>query len=84
MSSREMLPFNAAAAVPDVASVLTGLSALAQCQSAAELQQKLVGWLAELGNCALVQLYLLDASHSRLPLCCQWLDGQLGERGLSA
>jgi len=53
-----MLPFNAAAAVPDVASVLTGLSALAQCQSAAELQQKLVGWLAELGNCALVQLYL--------------------------
>ena len=88
MSSREMLPFNAAAAVPDVASVLTGLSALAQCQSAAELQQKLVGWLAELGNCALVQLYLLDASHSRLPLCCQWLDGQLGgehgEDGLTA
>ena len=37
MSSREMLPFNAAAAVPDVASVLTGLSALAQCQSAAGL-----------------------------------------------
>ena len=76
MSSREVLPVKVPAeSTPDVTQVLEGLAALTRCQRPFELEQALVSWLAELSNCALVQLYLLDASHSQLPLCCQWLDG---------
>ncbi|WP_341705899.1 sigma 54-interacting transcriptional regulator [Halopseudomonas sp.] len=78
MNSPNALPFaTLAQPLPDVTSVLSGLTLLAGCQRPAELQQALVIWLAELSDCALVQLYLLDDSHSRLPLCCQWLDGAL-------
>lgn len=78
MNSPDALPFNSPThSLPGVTSVLAGLTALARCEHPTELQHRLASWLAELSDCALVQLYLLDDSHSRLPLCCQWLDGAL-------
>ncbi|MEL0168609.1 MAG: sigma 54-interacting transcriptional regulator [Pseudomonadaceae bacterium] len=79
MNAPDTLPFSdPTQTLPGATPVLAGLTALAGCQRPVELQQRLVSWLAELSGCALVQFYLLDASHSQLPLCCQWLNGVLG------
>jgi len=45
-----------------------------------ELLAELVRALAELADCELGQLYLLDHTHTRLTLTAEWLDGKLQPR----
>lgn len=43
----------------------------------------LVELVAQLANCSLAQLYLLDATHTRLTLSAEWLDGARGHEPTS-
>src|SRR5690606_4450629 len=53
---------------------------LAGAASAERLLADLVRAAAELADCALGQLYLLDHTNTRLTLCAEWLDGLLQSR----
>jgi len=57
---------------------------LAQASTADLLPESLVRAAAQLANCELSQLYLLDAGHSRLERAAQWLDGAPQPREISS
>ncbi|MGS7253485.1 sigma 54-interacting transcriptional regulator [Pseudomonas sp. SK] len=58
-------------------SLLGTFTELARAADDRCLLQALVQAVAGLSGCALVQLYLLDSTHTRLGLEAAWLDGQL-------
>lgn len=57
--------------------LLEHFSSLARLRTPSALCSSLVQACAELSDCALSQLYLLDATQTRLSLRAQWLQGQL-------
>jgi len=57
--------------------LLAEFAQLARLRNSRQLQDHLVTAVAELTGCPLCQLYLLDATHTRLLLAANWLDGQL-------
>ncbi|WP_313517724.1 sigma 54-interacting transcriptional regulator [Pseudomonas sp.] len=60
--------------------LLQRFAGLSHALSAEVLLGKLVESAAELAGCELSQLFLLDATHTRLTLCAEWLDGLLQPR----
>ena len=57
---------------------------LARATDEQGLLQALVPAVAELSGCPLVQVYLLDPTHTRLGLEAAWLDGRLLARDCSS
>ena len=57
--------------------LLQRFAGLARAANADSLLGGLVEAAAQLCNCELSQLYLLDSTHTRLTLAAAWLDGQL-------
>ncbi|MCC6075353.1 sigma-54 interaction domain-containing protein [Pseudomonas sp. GCM10022188] len=57
---------------------------LARAAGSEALRAALVQAAAQLADCELSQLYLLDDSHSRLHLAAEWLDGLLQPREMAS
>jgi sigma-54-dependent transcriptional regulator len=64
--------------------LLQRFSALARATHGDSLLGGLVEAAAQLSNCELSQLYLLDDSHTRLTLCAEWFDGQQPPREVTS
>ena len=60
--------------------LLGRFAGLARAANADSLLGGLVETAAQLSNCQLSQLYLLDATHTRLTLCAEWHNGLLQPR----
>ncbi len=60
--------------------LLQRFAGLSHALSAEVLLGMLVESAAQLSGCELSQLFLLDATHTRLTLCAEWLDGVLQPR----
>ncbi len=64
--------------------LLQRFAGLARAANADSLLGGLVEAAAQLCNCELSQLYLLDATHTRLTLCAEWQDGLLQPRQVAS
>ncbi|MBC9248656.1 sigma-54-dependent Fis family transcriptional regulator [Pseudomonas alcaligenes] len=58
-------------------SLLAQFGQLSRQANTDDLAAGLVQAAAQLGDCELSQLYLLDSTHTRLTLAAQWLEGQV-------
>lgn len=61
-------------------SLLAQFSGLSRASDGAALLGDFVRSLADLSGCELTQVYLLDATHTRLEMLAEYLDGQLQPR----
>ncbi|MGE8499919.1 MAG: sigma-54 interaction domain-containing protein [Pseudomonas sp.] len=64
--------------------LLQQFAKLARAVNSEGLQGGLVEASAQLSQCELSQLYLLDDTHTRLTLCAEWQDGMLQPRNMDS